>query len=122
MTAARYAETAPIAVGLRVAIFGAVFLHSVDNNLPSDLEAAGVAPARAEEVTAAARHFVAAGSGEEQAISEEGVVNGFLALSVAGLGIVTLATVSAFFIKYRPHTTQVHTPAVARAAKGPAEG
>ena len=104
-----------------VAIFGAVFLHSVDNNLPSDLEAAGVAPARAEQVTAAARHFVATGSGEEQAIAEDGVVNGFLALSVAGLGIVTLATVSAFFIKYRPHATQVHAPAAVGKATSPAE-
>ncbi|MBA4179971.1 MAG: MFS transporter [Anaerolinea sp.] len=89
-----------------VAIFGAVFLNSVDTNLPSDLDAAGIAPARAEQVMVAARHLSPARTGPEEEVSRRGVVDGFLALSVAGLGIVTLAAASACFIRYRPHASQ----------------
>jgi hypothetical protein len=96
-----------------VAIFGAVFLHSVNANLANDLEASGAPPARAEQVAAAARHFVPAGSPSEQAIAREDIIDGFLAISLAGVGIVSLATASAFFIRYRPHASQAVAPAPA---------
>ncbi|MEP7214754.1 MAG: MFS transporter [Anaerolineaceae bacterium] len=89
-----------------VAIFGAVFLHSVETNVPANLQSAGVPAARAEQVVSRARHFVPTVGGPEQDASENGIVDGFLAVSLAGLGIVSLAAVSACFIRYRPHASQ----------------
>ncbi len=102
-----------------VAIFGAVFLHSVDTNLPANLESAGVPAVQTQQVVGRARHFVPATSGPEQDVSENGIVDGFLAVSLAGLGIVSLAAASAFFIRYRPHASQAMVVQSATAAPSP---
>jgi EmrB/QacA subfamily drug resistance transporter len=104
-----------------VAIFGAVFLHSVDSNLPSDLAQAGVAPEQAAVVTSRAHHLVPASSGPEQDASREAIVDGFLAVSAVGLGIAALATISAAFIRPKPIVASV-TPGPVVVALGAAPG
>lgn len=94
-----------IGTAMGVAVFGAVFLHSVDTNLPSKLEAQGLPAAQAQQIAARADHMVASGDGAAKDIAANAVVDGYLVIAVAGLGIVSLAAVAAAFI--RPKAVQV---------------
>ena len=106
-----------IGTSVGVAVFGAVFLQSVDANLPGQLEAAGVAPAEAAAYEAAAHHFVPAGKGEIREVTRGAVVDGFLAVSVVGLGICILAAGAGTAIRYRkPAAVTAPVPATAGAA------
>ncbi len=96
-----------------VAVFGAVFLHSVDSRLPERLAAAGTPPGTAAQVTGAAHHFVAAGSGPVAGIAANAIVDGFLVLAITGLVIVLAAAAAAMFL--RPRDVSARLPAAAPA-------
>jgi hypothetical protein len=102
-----------IGTAVGVALFGTVFLHSVDGNLESELTAAGVPAAETARYEAAAHQFVPA-SGEGREASREAIVDGFVVVSAAGLGICVLAAGAAAAIRYRPvRAAPVVTPATA---------
>ena len=102
-----------IGTAVGVALFGSVFLHSVDGNLANELDAAGVPAAEASRYEAAAHHFVPA-AGEGQEASRKAIVDGFVVVSATGLGICILAAGAAAAIRYRPvRAAPVSSPAVA---------
>ena len=107
-----------IGTAMGVAIFGSVFLHSVDANLPNDLSAAGVPAAETARYEEAAYHFVPA-DGDGREASREAIVKGFVAVSAVGLGICVLAAGAAVAIRYRPARAQpVSNPATPVAPVG----
>jgi hypothetical protein len=103
-----------IGTSLGVAIFGAVFLHSVHTNVAGDLST--LPPAEAARIESAATHFVPAGEGEVRAEVEKDIVAGFVQTAVWGVVVSALAVGAAFFIRGR-RTVRDSLPAVpARAA------
>lgn len=108
-----------IGTSVGVAIFGAVFLHSVGANLPGELQAAGVTGPEAAAAQARAEHFRPAATGPGRETSRQAIVDGFLVISGTGLAICALAAVSAALI--RPQ--RAAAPAAAtRATAEPALG
>lgn len=100
-----------------VALFGAIFVHHIDNDVPARLE--GRDPAQIAQVTAAAEHFVAAGEGEVRIEARESVVDGFVLMSRAGVAVAGIAATSAFFLRRRaPVAVPVPVPAGAAASGG----
>ena len=110
-----------IGTSVGVAVFGAVFLHSVDSGLREDLVASGVPAAEAVRYEEAAHHFVPAPSGEARALSREAIVDGFLVVSGTGLAICLLATSAAAAIRYRKSSAPAPVTAAAP-ARTPAAG
>lgn len=90
-----------IGTSVGVAIFGAVFLQSIDANLPDRLAAAGVPAEAAARQESAAHHFVPTGSGEARAATEQSIVDGFVWVSTTGLTICIAAAAAAAAIRYR---------------------
>lgn len=90
-----------IGTSVGVAIFGAVFLQSIDANLPDRLAAAGVPAEAAARQESAAHHFVPSGTGEARAATEQSIVDGFVWVSTAGLTICIAAAGAAAAIRYR---------------------
>jgi MFS family permease len=88
-----------IGTSVGVAVFGAVFLQSIDANLPGQLAAAGITGAEADAAVARAEHFVPSAAGPEREASRETIVDGFLVISGTGLAICALAAVSAAMIR-----------------------
>ncbi len=88
-----------IGTSMGVAIFGAVFLQSMDARLPHALADAGVPAAEAEVIEARASHFVAPASGPGREAAREAIVDSFIVISIAGLGLAALATTSAAMIR-----------------------
>lgn len=88
-----------IGTSFGVAIFGAIFLHSVDANLPARL--ATTSPETATTVEAAAEHFKPAGAPGSAAHSaaEDEIVDGFVLVSGGAVAIAVLASATAFFIR-----------------------
>jgi len=108
-----------IGTSVGVAVFGAVFLHSIDANLPGELQAAGVPAAEAAAYQEAAHHFVPAGEGAARDATRTAVVDGFVTVSVVGLGICVLAAGAAGAIRYRKAAAPL---AAALPAAAPAGG
>lgn len=100
-----------IGTSLGVAIFGAVFLHTVDARLPDRLAEQGVAPAQAAQITARAEHFVPSGEGATKDAAANTVIDGYLWVAMAGLGIVSAAGVAAAFIRPKAQAVAVVRPA-----------
>ena len=90
-----------IGTAMGVAIFGSVFLHSVDDTLPDKLSAAGVPAAEVSRYEGPAHHFVPSGEGEVRDATREAIVDAFLVVSAAGLGISVLAAGAGLAIRYR---------------------
>ena len=90
-----------IGTSVGVAVFGAVFLHSIDANLATDLTSVGVGADQVAVSEQAAHHFVPTGSGEAREVSEQVIVDGFVAIAAVALGICVLATAAAAAIRYR---------------------
>ena len=90
-----------IGTSVGVAVFGAVFLHSIDANLPAQLETAGVTTPEAVRYEEAAYHFVPAPEGPAREATREAIVDGFIVVSGVGLGISVLAAGAAGAIRYR---------------------
>lgn len=88
-----------IGTAMGVAIFGAVFLHHVDTEMPRRL--ADAPPAQVAEATAAAGHFVPAGEGPLRQITEQVIVDGFILIALVTVVMAALATAAAFFIRHR---------------------
>jgi len=108
-----------IGTSVGVAIFGAVFLHSIDANMPADLAAAGLSEAQVAEYTEAAHYFVPAPEGPGREASRQGIIDGFVLVSATGLGIAILAAGAGLMIRYKPVVASA--PAEAAAAP-PASG
>jgi DHA2 family methylenomycin A resistance protein-like MFS transporter len=89
-----------IGTSLGVAVFGAVFLHSIDANLPARLD--GVST-QSPAVVAAAEHFVPAGdpSGGTHAIAADEIVHGFVLICGAAVVTCVLASGAAFAVRPR---------------------
>ena len=88
-----------IGTAVGVAVFGAVFLHHVDTELPRRL--ADAPPAQVAQVTAAADHFVPVGEGDVRLAAEDVILDGFLRIAAWTVLIAGLASVAAFFIRHR---------------------
>jgi len=82
-----------------VALFGALFLHNLNAELPDRLR--GVPAEESAHVVAAAEHLVPSGQGEVRAASEESIVDSFIALAWLGIGVSGAAAASAFFVRHR---------------------
>ncbi|MGE3073169.1 MAG: DHA2 family efflux MFS transporter permease subunit [Dehalococcoidia bacterium] len=112
-----------IGTSVGVAVFGAVFLHSIDANLATDLSAVGVGAEQAAASEQTAHHFVPTGSGEAREVSEQAIVDGFVSLAAVALGISVLAATAAAAIRYRRVVPAVLTaPAVTETPGAPAGG
>jgi EmrB/QacA subfamily drug resistance transporter len=108
-----------IGTSVGVAVFGAVFLHSIDTKLPGELEAAGVSGTEAAAHVEAAHHFVPAPEGDPaRQTTQEAIVDGFLTISAVGLGVSVLAASAAVAIRYR-RSTAVAEPAPSAVAAIP---
>lgn len=90
-----------IGTAMGVAIFGSVFLHSVDDRLPEKLAEANVAPAEVARYEGPAHHFVPSGEGEARQATRETIVESYLVVSAAGLVICLLAAGAGMAIRYR---------------------
>ncbi|MGE0599613.1 MAG: DHA2 family efflux MFS transporter permease subunit [Dehalococcoidia bacterium] len=112
-----------IGTSVGVAVFGAVFLHSIDANLATDLSAVGVGTEQAAVSEQAAHHFVPTGSGIAREVSEQAIVDGFVSIAVVALGICVLAASAAAAIRYRRTAPVLSTvAAVAEPPGAPAGG
>jgi EmrB/QacA subfamily drug resistance transporter len=89
-----------IGTSMGVAVFGAVFLHAVDTNVPAAL--AGAPAAQTAQVTAAAEHFKPVGEvgSASRAAVEDEIVQGFVL--VCGAAVVTCVLASIAAIAVRP--------------------
>lgn len=108
-----------IGTSVGVAVFGAVFLHSVDANLPGQLAAAEITGAEAEVAVSRAEHFVPSPAGPEREVSREAIVDGFLVISGTGLAICTLAAISAAMIRPKRAAAVAPTPSPVAAGGSP---
>jgi EmrB/QacA subfamily drug resistance transporter len=106
-----------VGTSLGVALFGAIYLHSVGAGLDEQLPA-GTSPAEEARVEAAASHFVPTGDGELRTASEQSIVDGFVTVAQWGVVVASLATVSALFIRIRRASPEeARAPAAAVAAR-----
>ncbi|MCC6385875.1 MAG: MFS transporter [Dehalococcoidia bacterium] len=80
-----------------VALFGSIFVHHIDADLPARLE--GHDEAQVARVTAAAEHFALAGDGEVREQAHASVVDGFVLMSEVGVAVASIAAASAFFLR-----------------------
>src|SRR5262249_54682096 len=83
-----------IGTAVGVAVFGAIFLHHVNTEIPRQLPDAP--PAQVAQVMSAAEHFVPAGQGETRAVSEQVIVDGYVRIALVTVLISLLATGAAF--------------------------
>jgi hypothetical protein len=90
-----------IGTSLGVALFGAIYVHSIGSHLVADLPATTSAE-DAARVEAAADRFVPTGSGETRDVSEQAIVDGYLEVAFWGVVVAGMATLSAAFITIRP--------------------
>jgi MFS transporter, DHA2 family, methylenomycin A resistance protein len=104
-----------IGTSIGVALFGAVFVHSINNELPPVLE--GLPAAEALEIRESAEHFIPIGDETLRIAVEQSILNGFIELAAFGIVLAGVAFAAAFFIRMRP----ARAPAVAVAA-APAGG
>ena len=88
-----------IGTSMGVAIFGAVFLQSMDARLPDALAEAGVPAVEAAAIEEEASHFIPAESGAGREASRDAIVDSFIVISIAGLAIAALAATSAAMIR-----------------------
>jgi MFS transporter, DHA2 family, methylenomycin A resistance protein len=88
-----------IGTAMGVALFGAIFLNHVNGEMAQ--RPADAPPAEAAAVTAAAEHFVPAGSAATRAVTEQVIVDGFVLIALATVVIALLATLAAAFIRHR---------------------
>jgi DHA2 family methylenomycin A resistance protein-like MFS transporter len=112
-----------IGTAMGVALFGAVFLHHVDSELPVRLEAAP--PEQVAQITRAAEHFIPTGDGAVRLAVEEAIVDGFVLISLVTVVIAGLAMATAFFIRHRLPASDSRTvavPAAERTAGSPSDG
>lgn len=93
-----------IGTSVGVALFGAVFLHSIDGSLERDLQT--LPPAQAAQVEASANHFAPAGQGELRVALEDDIIDGFVLIATWGAAVSGLAVVAAFFIRGRQPVRQ----------------
>lgn len=110
-----------IGTSLGGAVFGAVFLHSIDTNLPARLD--GVST-QTPAVVAAAEHFVPAGepSGATHAIAADEIVHGFVLICGAAVVSCVFASGAAFAVRPRVQEAAIEAVPVAIAAKRDAAG
>jgi EmrB/QacA subfamily drug resistance transporter len=93
-----------IGTAMGVAIFGAVFMHYVDAEIPSRLPDAP--PAQAIQVQAAADHFIPAGTGETRLVAGEVIVDGFVRIAIGTSLVIAIAAGASVFIRHRPTTSR----------------
>lgn len=105
-----------VGTSLGVAIFGAIYVHSVGGHVSDNLPLT-VPPAEEARVEEAASHFVPAGEGEVRAASEQAIVDGYVEVMAWGVVVAGLATTSAFFIRRRGPETE-EAPAAVPAPAG----
>jgi EmrB/QacA subfamily drug resistance transporter len=106
-----------IGTSIGVALFGAVYLHSLHGDL--DGVVAGLPPAEAAAIEAEAEHFVASGDGAVFAAVEGSIVDGFVFISAIGVGIAAFAMALALTMRARERAAPVAV--VAAAMAGPVE-
>ena len=107
-----------IGTSLGVALFGAVFLHSVQASVPGAV--AGVPDDQAARIESAATHFVAAGTPEIRAGVEQDIVDGFVLVGATASVVSVLAIGAAFFIRPRARAAPRGVPETAPAHGAPA--
>ncbi len=110
-----------IGTAFGVAIFGAIFIHHIEAELPARLDATGAG--EQAQVTAAASHFAVAGEGPAREAARDEIVNGFIEIAVGGSVIALIAAGTAVFIRHggaaratAPAPTEAQIAAVARQA------
>jgi hypothetical protein len=111
-----------IGTSIGVALFGAVYLHSLSADLEGHL--ANLPPAEAAAIEASAEHFVATGDGTVFAAVEGSIVDGFVFISAVGVGIAAFAMAAALTMRAREKPALVRrlpgagVPAPARGEAG----
>jgi MFS transporter, DHA2 family, methylenomycin A resistance protein len=88
-----------VGTAVGVALFGAVFLHYVDAEVPARL--AGQPPAEVAAATVAADRFVAVGEGPTLAATEQMIVDGFVLLAIVAAVLCAVAMAAAGFIRHQ---------------------
>ncbi len=98
---------------LGVALFGAIFVHHIETDVPNRL--ANVDVAESARATEAAAHFVPSGDAEVRAATEESIVDGFVLTAVFGVVVAGVAATTALFVRQRNGVgrTAVSSPAPA---------
>ena len=102
-----------IGTSMGVAIFGAVFLQSMDARLPDALAANGVPAAEAAAIEERASHLIPPAEGPARDVAREAIVDSYIVLSLAGFAISALAVTSAAMI--RPKRAAAPEPPAAAA-------
>jgi EmrB/QacA subfamily drug resistance transporter len=109
-----------IGTSIGVALFGAVYLHSLSADLEGHL--ANLPPAEAAAIEASAEHFVATGDGTVFAAVEGSIVDGFVFISAVGVGIAAFAMAAALTMRAREKPALVRPlPSAGVAAPAPGE-
>ncbi|MCX7618952.1 DHA2 family efflux MFS transporter permease subunit [Tepidiforma sp.] len=85
-----------------VAVFGAVYLRSIETILPPRLADAGIEPGLAAALTGSATRFVPAPAEPAAAVTAGGIVDAYIVLAFVGIGISALAIAAAALIRPRP--------------------
>ncbi|MDZ7728864.1 MAG: MFS transporter [Dehalococcoidia bacterium] len=105
-----------LGTSIGVAIFGAVFVHSVAGGLPPELET--LPPAEAAAIAEQAERF---NPGTDPALAEpleQTIIDGFVVISAVGVGIAALAAATAWLIRMR-EPARPGVPAATEAAANP---
>jgi MFS transporter, DHA2 family, methylenomycin A resistance protein len=89
-----------VGTSIGVAMFGAVFVHSIHTELPTALE--GMPASEIAIVNERAEHFIPTGSGPAREAVDQVILNGFIDLAVAGILVAGIALFFAFFIRMLP--------------------
>lgn len=108
-----------IGTSMGVAIFGAVFLQSMDARLPDALADSGVPPAEAAVIEERASHLIPPAGGPARQATREAIVDSYIVLSLAGFAISALAVTSAAMIRPK-RAAAPEAPAAAAPSVAPA--
>jgi hypothetical protein len=98
-----------VGTSIGVALFGAVYLHSLHADLEGPLQT--LPPAEAAAVQAEAEHFIVAGEGPARLAVEGAIVDGFVFISAVGAGIAAFALGAALTMRMRDRPAVARVPA-----------
>jgi len=101
-----------------VAIFGAVYLRTIESRLPERLSEAGVEPSAVPGLVDRATRFLPAATEPAGSATAAGIVDAYVILAIAGLAVSALAIAAAAMI--RPRRAPAPVAPAAAPAPGPA--
>lgn len=104
-----------VGTAVGVALFGAIFVHHVETDVPNRL--ATIDAAQSAAATEAATHFVPTGTGEVRTATEESIVDGFVLTAVLGVVVAGVAATTALFV--RKSIVESRTRSSSAASAGP---